>query len=156
MEFNGKALYFVAVKVFLRDGNRVLLTHDIWGNWELPGGRIQTHEFQKDLTEIVARKLKEELGENVKYSDLKPTDTFFQVSRIEKIGDLSEQETRIFAIGYEAKFDGGIIDIGDSHDKFEWFDIDELHPLDIQDNDWMKGLQDYLDKIRSKNDQKEA
>ena len=96
------------------------------------------------------------MGENIRYSDLKPTDTYFQVSRIERIGDLSEQEARIFAIGYEAKFDGGVINIGDSHDKFEWFDIDALRPLDIQDNDWMKGLQDYLDKIRSKNDQKEA
>lgn len=152
MEFNGKAAYSVAVKVILRDGDKILLTHDIWNTWELPGGRIRVDEFQKDLAEVVRRKLGEELGNDIKYSDLKPTGTFFQVSRIEETGDLSEKEVKIFAIGYEAKFDGGVITIGDSHDKFEWFDINELDPLELQDNDWMRGLQDYLDKIRSKND----
>ena len=147
MELNGKALYFVAVKIFLRDENKLLLTHDVWGNWELPGGRIQAHEFQKDLRGVVDRKLKQELGNNIGYSDLKPTGTFFQVSRVE-----NDIPVRIFAIGYEGKFQGGGIKLGDNHDKFEWFDIDNFNPLELQDNDWMRGLQDYLDKIRSKND----
>lgn len=41
MEINGKDVYFVAVKALLRDGNKILLTHDIWDQWDLPGGRIK-------------------------------------------------------------------------------------------------------------------
>jgi ADP-ribose pyrophosphatase YjhB (NUDIX family) len=148
MEFNGKALYFVAAKVFLRDGDKILLTHDIWNNWEVPGGRIKPDEFGKDLRDVAARKLREELGGGVKYSKLKPTGTFFQVQRVEKTGDLAEQTVRIFAIAFDAKFDGGEIILGDNHDKSQWFDIKNFEPRKLQDNDWMRGVEDYLKKLK--------
>ena len=47
MEINGKDVYFVAVKALFRDGNKILLTHDIWDQWDLPGGRIKKGEFKK-------------------------------------------------------------------------------------------------------------
>jgi hypothetical protein len=36
-----KDLYYVAVKLFLRNENKLLITHDIFGDWDLPGGRIR-------------------------------------------------------------------------------------------------------------------
>lgn len=143
MEFNGKALYLVAVKVFLRDGDKMLVVHDIWNNWELPGGRIKPHEFRKPLEQTVERKVREELGAEVQYSDLKQTGTFFQVEREEK-----GQTVHIFGIGFEAKYVGGGIKLMADHDEMRWVDVNTFEPLKLQNNDWMRGVQDYLDKIR--------
>jgi len=144
MEFNGKATYFVAVKVFLRDGGKLLVVHDAWGTWELPGGRIRLEEFQRPLGEVVGRKIREELGDKVKYSGLKPTGTFFQVRRFENIGGESEQEVRIFAIGFEAQYEDGEIELGGDHDEMRWVNVGNFEPLKLQDNDWMRGVEDYL------------
>lgn len=38
-------LYFLAYKLFLRDGDKLLITHDIFGAWDLPGGRVRKNEF---------------------------------------------------------------------------------------------------------------
>ena len=57
-----KDLYFVAVKLFLRDGSKLLITHDIFGDWDLPGGRIRKDEFNKPLESVIERKANEELG----------------------------------------------------------------------------------------------
>jgi len=144
MEFNGKATYFVAVKVFLRDGEKLLVVHDAWGTWELPGGRIRLEEFQRSLDEVVVRKIREELGDKVKYSGLKPTGTFFQVRRSENIGGESEQEVKIFAVGFEAQYKGGEIKLSEVHDEMRWVDVGNFEPLKLQDNDWMRGVEDYL------------
>jgi 8-oxo-dGTP pyrophosphatase MutT (NUDIX family) len=143
MEFNGKAVYFVAVKVFLRNGEKLLVIHDIWGNWELPGGRIKPDEFQKPIMETVERKIREELGDDVKYSGLKPTGTFLQVARVEQ-----DTNVRIFAIGFEAEYLGGEIDLGNHHDDLKWVDVNTFRPLELQDNDWMRGVEDYLEQVR--------
>jgi len=52
-------LYFVAMKVLLRDGDKLLITHDIFGEWDIPGGRIQKHEFDAPLESIMKRKIRE-------------------------------------------------------------------------------------------------
>jgi 8-oxo-dGTP pyrophosphatase MutT (NUDIX family) len=148
MEFNGKAVYFVAVKVFLRDGGKLLIIRDKWGVWELPGGRIRPDEFQKPLAETVARKVREELGENVEYSEPKPTGTFFQVARTEETGELQKQQVRIFAIGFEAEYRGGEIDLGDHHEELKWVDVETFQPLELQENDWMRGVEEYLEQVR--------
>ncbi len=36
MAEHDKDLYFVAVKLLLRDGDKLLITHDIFGVWDLP------------------------------------------------------------------------------------------------------------------------
>ena len=141
LEFNGKALCLVAVKVFMRDGDALLLIQDAWDYWELPGGRIKAHEFRKPLEETVGRKIREELGDEVKYSGLKQTGTFFQVERLE-LG----KKVRIFAVGFEAQYDGGKIKLGDDHNKLQWVDVRTFRPLELQNNDWMRGVDDYLRK----------
>ncbi|MDR1197129.1 MAG: NUDIX domain-containing protein [Candidatus Nomurabacteria bacterium] len=144
MEINGKAVYFVAVKVFLRDKEKLLVIFDKWGVWELPGGRIKPDDFQKPLVETVSRKIREELGDGVRYSEPKPTGTFIQVSRTEETGE----NVRIFAIGFEAEYLGGEIDLGDHHEELRWVDVGTFRPLELQDNDWMRGVEDYLEQVR--------
>jgi len=136
-----KDLYFVAVKLFIRDGDKLLITHDIFGSWDLPGGRIKKDEFEKPLDKIIQRKIHEELGEDIKIDVGKSNDIFFRVERKEqKLGKL----VRIFAIGYDAEYLGGEVELGDHHDKLEWVDLKTFQPEKYFTGGWLKGVQEYL------------
>lgn len=135
-----KDVYFVAVKVLLRDSDKLLITHDVFGSWDIPGGRIKPDEFEVPLEEVVARKMREELGSDVKYELGKPV-VFFRHERIEKS---TGEPVRIFAVGYEAKYLGGDFQLGGNHDKYEWVNVDSFKPDQYFTGGWLKGLQDYF------------
>jgi len=149
MEINGKDVYFVAAKALMRDGDKLLLTHDIFDQWDLPGGRIKKDEFQKPLEEVLARKISEELGDKIRY-EIGRAVTFFQVERIEHLETGGEMPVRIFGIGYEVSYLGGEIDLGKHHDKLEWFDTSTLNPSDYLTGGWEKGVEKYLKEINNK------
>lgn len=149
MEINGKDVYFVAVKALLRDGNKILLTHDIWDQWDLPGGRIKKGEFKKPLESILERKIREELGDSVKYKIGEPK-TFFRVERIEYLETGGEMIVRIFGIGYEVEYLGGEIKLGDHHDSMEWFDVGDFKPENYLKGGWENGLNEYLKTVRKR------
>ncbi len=139
-----KDLYYVAVKLFLRDGDKLLITHDIFGDWDLPGGRLREHEFDAPLEAVIERKVREELGPDVKYSVEEPV-VFFRHERSEH--DEGGKQVRIFAIGYEAVYQGGDVKLGDYHDKMEWVDINSFKPEGYFTGGWLKGVQEYLEKV---------
>ncbi len=136
-----KDLYFVAVKLLIRDGNKLLITHDVFGAWDLPGGRIKKDEFKASLSSVIERKMGEELGSEFKYSVGVPS-VFFRVEREEH--GLNNQKVRIFAVGYEAVYEGGEVQLGDHHDKYEWVDIDRFKPEEYFVDGWLEGVQEYL------------
>jgi 8-oxo-dGTP pyrophosphatase MutT (NUDIX family) len=146
MDSKSKDLYFVAVKLFLRDGDKLLITHDIFGSWDLPGGRIKKDEFEKPLESVIARKTREELGPDVQYELGKPH-IFFRVEREEH--GLDGQLVRIFAVGYDAVYKGGKVQLGDHHDKMEWVDVNTFNPEKYFTGGWFTGVQEYLDKQKS-------
>ncbi|HEU5005044.1 MAG TPA: NUDIX domain-containing protein [Candidatus Saccharimonadales bacterium] len=136
-------LYFVAVKLLLRDGGKLLITHDVFGDWDIPGGRIRENEFDASLESVIERKIKEELGPEVKYKLGEPK-VFFRHERKEmKLGEM----VRIFAIGYEGKYISGDIKLGDHHDKYEWVDVKTFQPEDYFTGGWLKGIKEYLSRI---------
>lgn len=143
---NQKDLYYVAVKLFLRDGDKLLITHDIFGDWDLPGGRIRINEFDTPLPDVVARKVVEELGPDARYKLGEPK-AFFRVARREH--DQGGQEVHIFAVGYEAQYLGGELTMGDHHDQLEWVDVHSVKPEVYFTGGWLKGVQDYLALVRA-------
>ena len=140
-----KDLYYVAVKLLLRDGDKLLITHDIFGDWDLPGGRICKDEFNKPLESVIERKIDEELGQDVKYF-LGIPKVFFRVERKEQ--SLGGQLVRIFGVGYEARYIGGEISLGDHHDQMEWVDTKTFKPEQYFTGGWLSGVQDYLKSTR--------
>jgi 8-oxo-dGTP pyrophosphatase MutT (NUDIX family) len=138
-----KDLYYVAVKLLLRNGKKLLITHDIFGEWDLPGGRIIKDEFDKPLDDVIVRKINQELGEDVKYTVGKAC-VFFRVERVEAS---SGETIRIFAIGYEAEYLGGEIGLGEHHNKMEWVDVKTFKPGDYFTGGWLTGVQEYLKLI---------
>lgn len=136
-------LYFVAVKLLLRDDDKLLITHDIFGSWDIPGGRIKKFEFEAPLEDVINRKMKEEIGVDVRY-EIGPVKVFFRHERKEM---LTGEQVRIFAIGYEGKYLGGEVRLGDHHDKYEWVDVRTFKPEDYFTGGWLKGLQEYLRNV---------
>ncbi len=137
-----KGQFNIAVKVFLRDNDKLLLLHDVFGDWDLPGGRILPDEFGGDIQDAIARKMHEELGDDVKYQIGNPVTTF-QVNRIDFKTKLP---ALIFGVGFSATYLGGVIQHGPNHDKYLWADVAALNPDDYFQHGWEKGVADYLAK----------
>jgi hypothetical protein len=143
MELNGRSLYFVAVKLLLRSDDRLLITHDIFGRWDISGGRMQNFEFNKPLPSVADRKMTEKVGSDVKF-ELGGPKVFFRVERYEHGVD---QKVRIFAVGYEAEYISGEIKLGDNHDDFKWVDVNTFKPEDSFEGGWEIGLREYLESL---------
>lgn len=146
MSLDDKDLYYVAVKLFLERDGKLLITKDIYNDgWDLPGGRIRKDEFGAPLEKVIERKIREELGAEVTYTLGAPV-VFFRHERIEETDNVP---VRIFGIGYEARFDGGEICLGEHHAEFTWVDIGTFDPESYFTGGWKVGVKAYLDKKRS-------
>ena len=138
-----KDLYFVAVKVFMRDKNgKLFIFKDRFGDWDLPGGRIKQNEFNKPLEKIIARKMREELGGKVVYKLGQPV-VFMRHERDEVSGRGKDKKVRIFAIGYEAKYQKGEINLGKNHLEYKLVGLKNFKPEKYFKGGWLKGVRDY-------------
>ena len=141
METNKKDSYFVAVKVFLEKEGEFLVLKDNFGDWDLPGGRIKPDEFAVELEDIVARKMREELGPEVQYELGKPL-VYMRHERIEKTE--GSPTVRIFALGYQAKYVSGDVQLSPRHTEMLWADPNTFKPEDYFTGGWLKGVKEYL------------
>jgi 8-oxo-dGTP pyrophosphatase MutT (NUDIX family) len=146
MEINGKDVYFIAVKALLRDGDKLLVTHDIYDQWDLPGGRLKKDEFRADFRDVLARKIREELGDDVRYLVDENPSVFFRVERTEHLETGGEIPARIFGLGFEAAYEGGEIKLGEHHDKAEWFDTNGFEPEKYLTGGWEVGVREYIER----------
>ncbi len=141
MDTEQKDKYFVAVKVFLKKGDNLLILKDNFGDWDLPGGRIKKDEFEKPLNQIIKRKMSEELGGNIKYIIGKPV-LFMRHERVEAAP--GKPTVRIFAIGYEGTLESGEIKTSDRHPELMWVNHNTFKPEKYFKGGWLKGVQEYL------------
>ena len=139
---NKKGLYFVAVKLFLRQGDKLLILKDSFGVWDLPGGRMKPDEFKTPLPKIVKRKMREELGAPVKYALGKPI-LFLRHERSEHVRG-GTVPVRIFAVGYEAKYVSGEIRLSPRHMRMEWVSVKTFKPEKYFKGGWLTGVKEYL------------
>ena len=146
MEVDGRDLYFVAVKVFLEKDGKFLILKDGFGQWDIPGGRIKKNEFNVLLEQILARKLSEELGNDIQYRLGKPI-VFMRHERVESAP--GNPTVKIFAIGYQAKLEKGKVIMTSHHTEMLWVDQKEFNPKEYFTDGWLKGIQEYLQLYRS-------
>lgn len=143
-----KDTYFVAVKVFLQKDGKFLVLKDNFGDWDLPGGRIKPNEFETPLEDIVARKIREELGEVITYTLGKPI-VFMRHERIEQTE--GSPTVRIFALGYEAQLTGGEVALSERHTELLWANPKTFKAEDYFTGGWLRGVQEYQ-RIKQKGD----
>jgi hypothetical protein len=142
----GKDTYFVAVKALLRDKKQLLITHDIFGQWDIPGGRLRPDDFDVPLEAVLERKLREELGNEAHY-DLGGPRVFFRHERSEQA--LDGQRVRIFALGYDAQYGGGSIVLGKHHDRYLWVDAATFPADEYFVGGWLAGIREYQMRLQS-------
>jgi 8-oxo-dGTP pyrophosphatase MutT (NUDIX family) len=138
---NQKDTYFVAVKIFLQYKEQFLILRDNFGDWDLPGGRIQKDEFEVLLEDIIHRKLSEELGRDIRYRIGKPV-LFMRHQRHEQ--SPGNPMVRIFAVGYEGILESGVIHLSPRHVGMKWVDPKNFHPEDYFTGGWLQGVKEYL------------
>lgn len=143
-----KDLYYVAVKVFLKKGDTFFIFKDGFGNWDLPGGRIRYDEFKKPLKSVIKRKMKEELGNSVRYELGEPF-VFMRHER-DEVMPHGPKKARIFAIGYHGKFLGGKIALASHHTKYKWAPIKTFKPKKYFKSGWLEGTKEFLRSERKK------
>ena len=107
------ANYHVGQKLLLRKGDEVLFLkipgHDVL---DLPGGRIDDNENDKNLQSILEREIREELGVDVQYK-LGPI--LFQYRRF-----VPQKNFKVFITVHEAEYMGGNITLSDEHESYQW------------------------------------
>ena len=141
MNTQEKDTYFVAVKVFLEKDGRFLVMKDNFGDWDLPGGRIKKDEFEAPLENIIARKMSQEVGDEVKYEIGRPL-LFFRHERVEVAP--GNPTVRIFAVGYPAVWKSGEIKLSQRHTEMLWADPKTFKPENYFKGGWLKGVEEYL------------
>lgn len=138
-----KDIYFVAVKIFLLDSKEnLLIIKDRFGDWDIAGGRLREQDFDVPLEKVAERKIREELGEDVKYKLGGPV-LFMRHERNETLPSGNKEKRRIFAVGYTAQYNGGEIKIGKNHEKYEWVPLKTFNAEDYFTGGWLKGVKDF-------------
>lgn len=135
-----KATFFVALKLLLRQSEQLLITHDVFGDWDLPGGRLATKDSDTALEEVLSRKVAEELGTEVEYTLGQPRALFRHERREAALGGHS---VRIFAVGFEAAYLGGSIRLGRHHDRYEWVEAATFDAGSYFVGGWLSGVEEY-------------
>lgn len=137
-----KGSFPVAVKALIHRDNELLILHDVFGDWDLPGGRLLSQEFGQDIKQVITRKISEELGNQIDYK-IGNLCTYFQVERIEHdTGNLSQ----IFGLGFTTEYLDGDINLGPHHDKFVWVNLTDFRPSDYFKHGWEIGLEKFLEQ----------
>lgn len=140
MSTQEKDSYFVAVKIFLEKDGKFLVMKDNFGDWDLPGGRIKRDEFETPLDQIIARKMAQEVGSDIKYKLGNP----IVFMRHERVEDSTKESVRIFAIGYQASWTSGEIKTSERHTDIIWADQKNFKPEDYFAGGWLRGVQEYM------------
>jgi 8-oxo-dGTP pyrophosphatase MutT (NUDIX family) len=126
----------VSLKAAIVCDQRLLLLKEAdTGYWELPGGRIDVGEERLAHEAILAREIREELGDGIKlllrqeaasFMRQRPTDGAF-----------------LFLMVRLAVFDGGEIRLSDEHSDYRWFGPNDWQRLKFPElSDYAKGLQE--------------
>jgi 8-oxo-dGTP pyrophosphatase MutT (NUDIX family) len=136
-----KDTYFIAAKAFIEKDGKLLILKDNFGDWDLPGGRIKKDEFHAPLEQVVKRKMKEELGPNIKYQLGKP-EIFMRHERVEAVE--GNPTVRIFALGYICPFESGEINLSPRHTEMLWVDVQTFEPEKYFKGGWLEGLKEYI------------
>ncbi len=136
----------IAQKVFLRDGNKLLilkLIDEYGGYWDFPGGRVNTNirddQSHNKLIGELHREVREEIGEGVKYTkDPRPVETAFMVPP-------HKPHRNIFMVFYEAQYNGGDVVLCDEHQEYKWVDVMSYDPK-AEDDYWTPSYWEVVER----------
>jgi 8-oxo-dGTP pyrophosphatase MutT (NUDIX family) len=115
------ALYQVTVKLQLMHGDKLLTLTTPDNFIDFPGGRIDDTEQGLAMEDVLAREIREELGEGLRY---RIVDTAFVAYRSY---DWDGETKHVLAVHYRAEYIRGDIELSDEHKQFAWVEPAALY-----------------------------
>jgi 8-oxo-dGTP pyrophosphatase MutT (NUDIX family) len=125
--------YHVSLKLILKNQRDEALALTIGpqfqfaGYLDFPGGRINKDEFLTPFEDILAREIKEEIGD-LAYT-LNPTPVALGREKIQPKEGYHE-ELHILFILFEGRYKGGNIILSNEHSAYTWLDLQAINPKD--------------------------
>lgn len=144
-----KDFYQVSLKAFIINADGKLLalkavdTGSIAGFYDLPGGRIDTEEFETPYVIILKREITEELGENL---DVEIRSTPVAVGRHLIPARLSRagKDVRVLMVFFEAYYQGGDFMMSSEHKGMEWLNLKTINPEEYFTSGILQGVRMFL------------
>lgn len=112
------------------------------GYYDLPGGRIDTDEFETPFLEIIRRETKEELGD-IKFK-LNPAPVAIGRHLIPARLTSAGKDLHILCVFFEARYLSGIIKISAEHENFEWIGLEKIKLDKFFKSGVLEGMKMYL------------
>jgi 8-oxo-dGTP pyrophosphatase MutT (NUDIX family) len=120
MGLSNHALYQVATKALIMNGDKLLVLETPDGYADFPGGRVDETERDVPWADALRREIAEEVGPDVQV-EVGPT-VFVSKRQYTRDG----QTHHIAAIYFACRYLGGDIVLSDEHAKYEWLTPAEL------------------------------
>lgn len=136
------AIYHVGLKILLKKADDYLFLTDATDkHFDLPGGRIDDVEHNVSLTEVIAREVREELGEEIKYKLGKPV---FQFRR-----HFDNKGIHVFLTVYEADYLSGEVKLSSEHSNYQWINLKKngLKEKDFINNEEYLAFKKYFENV---------
>lgn len=126
----------VSLKAFvLRDGRALFVRESDTGWWELPGGRIDVGEEWEAHADVLAREMREELGDDFRLS--------FGAEVVTWTRQRPSDGVFLFIVARVGRPVAGTPVLSDEHDGMQWLTLDEAIRLRFPERSG------YLDGIRA-------
>ena len=138
--------FHVGLKAFIADGDKLLILQDEIGFWELPGGRAEKSEIQKELREILTREVAEELGEEIQYEIGPLFHAWIRKPDLSQEGVPEVYRTNdfcIFLVGFSCAYKAGEIRLSPEHRAFQWVTKAESENLEFE-NTYGEAVRKYF------------
>jgi len=139
--------FHVGLKAFIADGEKLLVLQDTEGLWELPGGRTEKSEIHKDLREILAREVTEELGGAAQY-EIGPIFHAWIRKPNPVVGVTlhGDDDFCIFLVGFRCTYQKGEIQLSPEHQAFRWITKKEVDSMDFE-NTYKDAIKYYFQSL---------
>jgi len=144
-----KDFYQISLKLIIKNNQGEILglkgldNGSYKGYYDLPGGRIDTDEFETSLPDIIAREIKEELGDITYRLKNKPVAVgrhFIPASMID-----IRKDTRVLYLFFEAEYISGDLKVSDEHNGHQWLNLKEIELTDYFISGILEGIKMYCD-----------
>lgn len=145
-----KDLYQISLKILLKNQHDEILIlkaddHGSYaGYFDLPGGRIDTDEFETNVAEIIHREIQEEVGD-IKYR-LERAPVAIGRHRIPANLTSSGKEIRVLYVFFVATYLKGELKISEEHTGLQWADLKTVVLNDYFTSGILEGIKMYLQR----------
>ena len=145
--------YHVSLKVFLKnkDGKILALKADSQGSlagfYDFPGGRIDTDEFGAAFEDMIAREIKEEIGD-IRYQ-LSPYPVALGRHLIPSSMTKNGKDIHVLYVFFEANYLSGDIAVSSEHQGFDWLDFQAIIPEEYFRSGSLEGVRMYLQRLKA-------